>query len=224
MATRTKVLPNSEGALTQYAENFLKQMTDHTDEYHLTEEELQQVQDVVSEWVSTADAATTARDAARAATEAKDAARVAMEETLRTRIRLIQANPAITDQAKLEAGIRPHKTTRTPIRPPHTSPIGSVIASDQLTQTLFISDAATPTKRARPSGVTGCEIYLFVGDAAPADPKAFRMIRFATRSPEEVTFEAADGGRTAHYLLRWMNSKGETGPWSNVISATIPAV
>ena len=224
MATRSKVLPNAEGELTQYAENFVKQMTDHTAEYQLTAEELKQVQDAVSEWINRADEATTARDAARAATEAKDSARSVLEETLRTRITLIQANPAISEQAKQVAGIRPHKATRTPVPAPHTSPIGSVISSDQLTHTLFISDAATPTRRARPAGVSGCEIYVFVGNEAPADPKAFRMVRFGTRSPEEISFQANDGGKTAHYLLRWMNSKGETGPWSTIISATIPAV
>ena len=33
-----------------------------------------------------------------------------------------------------------------------------------------------------------------------------------------------DGGKLAHYLLRWVNTKGETGPWGQVASATIPAV
>jgi len=33
----------------------------------------------------------------------------------------------------------------------------------------------------------------------------------------------ADAGKTAYYALRWENTRGETGPWSDVVSATILA-
>jgi hypothetical protein len=36
-------------------------------------------------------------------------------------------------------------------------------------------------------------------------------------------FDGADGGKTAHYMLRWINSRAETGPWSQTVSATIGA-
>ena len=65
---------------------------------------------------------------------------------------------------------------------------------------------------------------MAVANVAPTDPKPFRFVKLATRSPEVVTFEAADGGKTNNYLIRGVNTKGETGPWSVVASATIPAV
>ena len=34
---------------------------------------------------------------------------------------------------------------------------------------------------------------------------------------------AADGGKNAHYILRWVNPKGEKGPWSETATATIGA-
>ena len=34
---------------------------------------------------------------------------------------------------------------------------------------------------------------------------------------------AADGDKTPYYLLRWVNTKGEKGPWSATYSATILA-
>ena len=46
----------------------------------------------------------------------------------------------------------------------------------------------------------------------------------ATRGTEVVTFNNEEGGQTAHYRLRWMNTRGEAGPFSPVFSATIPAV
>jgi hypothetical protein len=38
-----------------------------------------------------------------------------------------------------------------------------------------------------------------------------------------VEYEGADGGKTAHYMLRWVNSRKEKGPWSQTVSATITA-
>ena len=34
--------------------------------------------------------------------------------------------------------------------------------------------------------------------------------------------DAGNAGKTACYALRWENTRGETGPWSDVVSATIP--
>ena len=32
-----------------------------------------------------------------------------------------------------------------------------------------------------------------------------------------------DDGKLAHYMVRWISSKGETGPWSETATATIGA-
>ncbi|MEZ6124654.1 MAG: hypothetical protein R3C49_16015 [Planctomycetaceae bacterium] len=224
MATRNETVPGPLSEFEQFVQNLLKQLEDHPDAYHVDAGLVIRLTNGFADLRARILQATEARDAAKAATEAKDAVRASLEEVTRTVVRLIQADPAVTDEAKLEAGIRPHKTSRTPVPPPHTAPIGNVMATDRLEHTLSISDAATPTRRARPAGVSGCELYLCISDAAPTDPAMYRMVRFATRTPETITFDAADGGKTANYLLRWMNGKGEFGPWSQVVSATIPAV
>jgi hypothetical protein len=44
-----------------------------------------------------------------------------------------------------------------------------------------------------------------------------------TRTPYTLDFAGADGGKNAHYLLRWVNPTGEKGPWSETATATIGA-
>jgi hypothetical protein len=44
-----------------------------------------------------------------------------------------------------------------------------------------------------------------------------------TRTPYTAVYDGADGGKTAHYMLRWVNTNGEKGPWSETASATIGA-
>lgn len=35
--------------------------------------------------------------------------------------------------------------------------------------------------------------------------------------------EGFDGGKNAHYMLRWVNTKEQKGPWSETATATIGA-
>jgi len=62
----------------------------------------------------------------------------------------------------------------------------------------------------------------------PADPVANGLIpteRPNSKSdPSEVratNSELAAGGKTAVYMLRWVNTRGEKGPWSEVAAATV---
>ena len=88
---------------------------------------------------------------------------------------------------------------------------------------LFIVDAATPDSRAKPAGVQGCEIREQVGGTAPVDPNAMTFLAIETRMPYRADFDAMDIGKTAYIALRWLNTRGEPGPWSAIFNATIPS-
>jgi hypothetical protein len=98
---------------------------------------------------------------------------------------------------------------------------GSVDTSQRLRHTINFVDEVTPTSRAKPDGVQGCEIWTKVGDAPPAGPNEVHYLALDTRTPYTVEFDSGDGGKTAHYMLRWMSTRGEAGPWSQTVSATI---
>jgi hypothetical protein len=42
-----------------------------------------------------------------------------------------------------------------------------------------------------------------------------------TKTPYRRDYDVADAGKSAYILLRWVNAKGESGPWSDVVSSTI---
>ena len=44
-----------------------------------------------------------------------------------------------------------------------------------------------------------------------------------TRTPYVLNYHSKDAGKTAHYMLRWVATAGEKGPWSKTASATIRA-
>ncbi len=44
-----------------------------------------------------------------------------------------------------------------------------------------------------------------------------------TRTPYTAKYVGADANKTAHYMLRRVNTRGQKGPWSETASATIGA-
>ena len=44
-----------------------------------------------------------------------------------------------------------------------------------------------------------------------------------TRPSFRAEFKAGEGGKTAVYMARWVNTRGEKGPWSEITAATVAA-
>ena len=66
----------------------------------------------------------------------------------------------------------------------------------------------------------GCQVWLKVGTPA-VDPDELKFAGTATASPFEIKFKGEDAGKNVYYWLRWENTRGETGPWSDAVMATV---
>ena len=69
----------------------------------------------------------------------------------------------------------------------------------------------------------GAQIWCAVGPTPPADPKLYQFAALDTATPYLLRHDAADGGKIAHYIVRWVNTQNQFGPWSETVSATIGA-
>jgi len=169
----------------------------------------------------------TAQQVAQSARQAKDGSRDTLESAVRQLVRQLQASTDVDDTERAALGITVCDTTRTTATGGiDTRPIGAVDTSQRLRHEIRFSDEATPTKRAKPAGIMGCEIWVkvaAVGEVPPASADELSFLSMDTASPYVVEYDGKDGGKTAHYMLRWVKSSGEKGPWSETISATITA-
>jgi len=156
------------------------------------------------------------------AIRSKNEARAALETILRPLIRQIQAYPAVTDDMRTSMGLHIRDTTHTPAPVPATAPLAKVDTSRRLSHIIDFRDAAAPQRRARPAGVHGCEIWSKVGGPAPASISDLAYVATDTATPYLVEYDIAQGGQTVFYWLRWVNRRGDHGPWSEVVAATIP--
>lgn len=174
-------------------------------------------------WTADRAAHTTAQAAAVSAREGKDGARDGLEGVVRTLVARLQASSEVDDTERQALGITVRDPVRTPVGPPTTRPVVSIDSSQRMQHTIAFVDEATPTRRAKPDGVRGAQIWVKIGDPAPVDPSELTYLGTDTRTPYLTTFDGADANKVAHYMLRWESTRAEVGPWSETASATVGA-
>ncbi len=104
-----------------------------------------------------------------------------------------------------------------------TSPIVTLESGSVLKHVLRVGEYRPRAcgKRPRDLGVEIWGVLTAIGEPTPTDPAAFRFIALDTRTPFTMEYEAADGGKNAHYLLRWANAAGQRGPWSETATVAV---
>ncbi|MFY9233632.1 MAG: hypothetical protein WAO58_04145 [Fimbriimonadaceae bacterium] len=61
-----------------------------------------------------------------------------------------------------------------------------------------------------------------VGATPPAYPEDYDFARLITKTPHLEEFEPEQAGQMAHWVARWVNTRNQPGPWSDVVSAVVP--
>lgn len=172
-------------------------------------------------WTAAYSAQQTTAAAAETATGLKDTKRGLLVTIVRALTGQMQKNPAVTNAQRQSMQITVADGIRTPAALPTTKPVLKVDTAQRFQHTISFADESTPTSRAKPDGVMGCELRVKIGDPAPVGPDDCEFLVLATRSPDREDYDAADGGKPAHYMGRWVNTRNQKGPWSNVVKATI---
>ena len=219
-------IPDGDARFDAWQSNFVTYVNDHLADLGLLAADVAGLNGSAASWSSDYPAHGAAQSAARAATEAKQRARNQLKAMIRPLVRRLQAESQVDDGERAAMGITVPDRVATPAGPPVTRPVVRVDSGQRLRHTIHFADEATPTRRAKPSGVMGVEIWVHLappgGSAAPpTDPSALRFLSMDTRTPHTAEFSGEDGGHTAHYMLRWVATTGEKGPWSETASATI---
>ena len=220
-------IPGSDTAFGVWANNFVTYANAHLPELGIIPPDMIPITAALSDFEGKMMGNVTAQQTAQSARQAKDDSRDTLESLIRTLVKQLQASPDVDDTERTALGITVRDKIRTAVAGDITTrPIGVVDTSQRLRHEIRFSDEATPTRRAKPKGVMGCEIWVKVtepGQPAPASADELSFVTLDTATPYIAEYDGKDGGKTAHYMLRWTKSSGDKGPWSETISATITA-
>jgi hypothetical protein len=226
-------IPRADGDFAAYANHYDEAVKKFYDVQGLDRSLLKPLEEALATWKSAYPAHVRGQNAAQAATSAKDAAKRALEEQIRPVSAFIQTWPGTTDADRATIGISVRDTSATPVPAPTARPLVLVDAGSRLTHRLRVLDEgqshgseSRATRRRRPRGTLGAEVYLATlapRENPPADFSRYRFVRTVTGGSADVTFGPEHGGGNAAYLVRWVSATGEPGPWGETVTATIAA-
>ncbi|HEX8523145.1 MAG TPA: hypothetical protein VF669_12885 [Tepidisphaeraceae bacterium] len=156
----------------------------------------------------------------------RDVAKAALVAELRLLYKKVRAGNLSADKLE-ELGLEPRDVKPSPVPAPSTKPLPQIIAVSGRTLSVRVSDASTPTKRARPANAAGLEIFSYVAPSAtvenpPSDISAWKFEGLSTRTSFDVAFanNLAIGTRV-WICCRWYSPRGEVGPVSETASAYV---
>ncbi|MDR1346899.1 MAG: hypothetical protein LBJ63_00490 [Prevotellaceae bacterium] len=154
-----------------------------------------------------------------AKTEARKAAEAKIREVLKA---YVTYNPAVTDEDRKLMGLPIHKTTRTPSPVANDAPDTDIDTSVIGRVTIHFYEKGSRHKKAKPAGQHGAEISWTLLDTPPMRWDELIHSNIDTNSPFTLAFEHDMRGKTVYFALCWENTRGEKGPWSEIMSAIIP--
>jgi hypothetical protein len=219
-------MPRPDGNFSAWANHYYEAVKKFYEEQGFDPDLLTPLQKALAAWNAQYPAHVKAQAAAEGARAAKDAARAALEKEVRPVTNFVQGYPKTTNADRAEMGITVRDTSPSPAPAPTSRPLTLVESAQRLTHQLRLVDESTPTRRARPAGVLGAEVWVKLVDAespAPTDPAALTFLTMTTKPSFRAEFKAGEGGKTAVYMARWVNTRGEKGPWSEITTATVAA-
>lgn len=214
-------IPRTDAEFTSWQENFLSYVNANLAALGLKEGDVVSLKDSQGAWTTAYSNHTHAQATTESARQTKVASRKSYETLVRSLVRRLQGMPDITDAQRAGMQITLRETARPAGLVPQSRPVVQVDTSQRLRHTISFSDEATPESRAKPAGIHGCEVWAKIGDPAPTDGKGLVFLGLDTRTPYVAEYDGEHAGQTVYYMLRWVNAKGEAGPWSQTVSATI---
>jgi hypothetical protein len=226
-------IPRPDGDFSAWANHYVEAVHKFWEAQGLDVTDLKPLDDALELWNTDYAAHIAAQAKAEAAAAAKRQARQgipgslpALEPEARRIAAFIQTYPKTTDADRATIGIRVRVEGGPPAPTPTTRPLARVARGGRLTHTLRFTDESTPTRKAKPRGVQGAEVWLALADPnTPAPPlgDSYKFLSLSSRGALQADFPSAEAGKTAYYALRWVSTRGEKGPWSEVCSATVAA-
>jgi hypothetical protein len=77
-------------------------------------------------------------------------------------------------------------------------------------------------KKGKPVGQSGAEMVYAILDHKPQDWDELTHSIYSTSSPFRLSFKGTERGKVLYFALRWQNTRGEKGPWTEIMSVIIP--
>lgn len=214
-------IPTADGDFDTWFARFRNKINADANNLGLVAADRNEVNSCHDEWQEVFGDHHAAQAAAAGATERKNDKRTVCERLIRRLNRKIKSSADVTSEQLEQLGLNVNDTVRTPVGVIGTRPVLEVVFDERLTHKIIFRDE-TKSRRAKPPGAIGIELWTYAqGNQTEPTFWDFGFLRLMTRSGGTVSYPDDHAKRTAHYMARWVNTRGEVGPWSEIVKSTI---
>ncbi len=216
-------MPDAQADFDLWLMNFSTLIAAEPARYGLAQADAVIVAEVYAEWSAAYRPVTTNWEKTKASVAAKNAAREMAEATIRPCAQIIANDENVSVADKIVLRLNPRTSHRTAIKPPHTCPSLSVMpVGNLLLKLTYENTCEGRPKRAKPPGVTHCQIFAGVSARPVTDHTKLPLRTLATKSPFQLQFDPHEGNQTCYFAARWGVQTGGVSPWSRIVSFTVP--
>ena len=153
--------------------------------------------------------------------EAKNEAKQAVIALVRSLVRINQAYPGMTNAKREQLGITVPDVSPSPVPVPDRAPEFDGLRAEGWTVRFRLHNGDS-TRRAKPAGVKGANVFSYVGEHPPTEVAAWKFEGGITRTETSVVFPSTLAAGTKVWLTAfWFNTKAESGPAAVPVSTQI---
>ncbi len=219
-------LPTTDAGVLNWARNFRDQIAAVADPttIGLSAAAVTEYEGLVSDYTDKYAIATDSATRGGSTINAKNIAKKALITASRTFGQAVTRHPGVTNEQRYDMGLTVRDDEPTPVPVPTTKPVFTIATTVGRTITMRIRDEHTPDTRARPEGIIGATIMMYVGDEASQDPMAWTLL--ASTSKTNVTLDvplSVPADSRVWIAGFWYNTKSQSGPVSDEVSTVIRA-
>jgi len=218
----TDYVPKSDADFNNWQNSLMDEVSSNATKWAISEADVASTKTSQTLWVAAYAKASNKQNRTSADVQDKADARDRYEGDIRKLVRQWLANNSrVTDADRIRMGLTVKTGSRTPVAEPTTCPVGTVDFSVRLQHSIAFYDEASAHSNAKPEGVHGCEIFVKIDGDAPKSVDELAYLGTSTATPFVIKYDGSKVGKIAYYWLRLVNTRGESGPWSTLVSAMI---
>ncbi|MDR2887318.1 MAG: hypothetical protein LBV26_04850 [Bacteroidales bacterium] len=214
-------IPRPNAVFNDWQNNMFGIISEKREQWKIGEAVFARLAGLRSQWNSAYALASNRHNRTEANVTAKNEALAAYKKELRMFVKSHLAfSEYVTDAERDSMGLTLRSPSRTAAQAPTTAPVAEIDFSTRLRHIIHFRDS-NATGRAKPGKVHGCEIWSKAGGQQPESEAEMTYLGVDTCTPFTVSYQGGQQGQTAYYMLRWVSTRGQHGPWSAMVSAVI---
>jgi hypothetical protein len=215
-------IPSTEEDFNDFQEQFESELVTNGPGWGVPAPTITSVTNAKTDWVAKYAAGKSEADPTSAQRQAKNDSRKSYTTLIRSVVKQhIRNNPAVTNDDLVSIGLSVPDTTRTRVPVPGYAPRQAIDAITHLNHKLRITDPTNPNTKSKPKGVARINLFRYIGTEPPKKISDYQLVTSATKFLVTSSFDDADVGKKAWYIVQYENTRGERGPVSDSVNGTI---